>query len=54
MKNFNYIFFILFNILFSTNNINFYDLVANTISGEKITMEKFRGKKILIVNVASK
>ena len=32
---------------------SFYDLEANTIDNEKIKMSQFKGKKILIVNVAS-
>ena len=32
---------------------SFYDLEANTIDNEKIIMSQFKGKKILIVNVAS-
>ncbi|MEC7822552.1 MAG: glutathione peroxidase [Candidatus Neomarinimicrobiota bacterium] len=42
----------------NTNNItvssNFYDLKAVSIDGQEISFEKFRGKKVLIVNVASK
>ena len=33
---------------------NFYDLKAVTIDGQEISFEKFKGKKVLIVNVASK
>jgi len=33
---------------------SFYDIQANSISGEAIRMEAYKGKKILIVNVASK
>jgi|TARA_B100001964_G_C13895419_1_gene449162 glutathione peroxidase len=32
---------------------SFYDINANTIDGHAISMEKYRGKKVLIVNVAS-
>jgi glutathione peroxidase len=32
---------------------NFYNLKANSISGEPIDFSKFRGKKLLIVNTAS-
>ena len=32
---------------------SFYDLEANTIDNEEIMMSQFKGKKILIVNVAS-
>ena len=33
---------------------SFYDINAKTIDGHTVSMEKYRGKKILIVNVASK
>ena len=33
---------------------SFYDINAKTIEGHTVSMEKYRGKKILIVNVASK
>ena len=33
---------------------SFYDLKAKSIFGEEISMSKYKGKKILIVNVASK
>jgi len=33
--------------------VNFYTLEATLSTGEKISMEKYRGKKILIVNLAS-
>ena len=33
---------------------NFYDLKAMTIDGQEISFEQFKGKKVLIVNVASK
>ena len=33
---------------------SFYDIEAKLIFGEKISMEAYKGKKILIVNVASK
>ncbi|GIS42351.1 MAG: hypothetical protein Ct9H90mP15_03910 [Candidatus Neomarinimicrobiota bacterium] len=32
---------------------NFYDLKAITIDGQEISFEQFKGKKVLIVNVAS-
>lgn len=34
--------------------ISFFDIEATSISGEIIKMESYKGKKILIVNVASK
>jgi glutathione peroxidase len=33
--------------------VNFYSLQAKTSSGEVVSFEKFRGKKILLVNLAS-
>ena len=33
---------------------SFFDIEINTISGDTIKMESYKGKKILIVNVASK
>ena len=32
---------------------SFYDLKATSIDGEEISFEKYRGKKVLIVNTAS-
>ena len=36
------------------DSLMFYDYEAQAIDGLAISMEKYRGKKILIVNVASK
>jgi len=38
------------------NNLskNFYDYSLELIDGEKITLDKYKGKKVIIVNVASK
>lgn len=33
---------------------HFYDHTATTITGEEISMDKFRGKTVLVVNTASK
>ena len=33
---------------------SFYDLSINDINGEEIKLEKFKGKKVMIVNVASR
>ena len=33
---------------------NFYDYSLELIDGEKITLDKYKGKKVIIVNVASK
>ena len=51
-------------ILFSTSALNaggyissmnsFYDLHLNDINGEEIDLQSFKGKKVLLVNVASK
>ena len=38
----------------TVSSSNFYDLKAITIDGQEISFEKFKGKKVLIVNVASK
>ena len=40
------------NLPFSDSN--FYSLSAKDIDGNTINFEKYRGKKLLIVNVASK
>jgi len=36
------------------NGPSFYDFKMKAINGEEISFEKYRGKKVLIVNVASK
>ena len=51
-------------ILFSNSSLNaggykstmksFYDLQLNNINGDKIDLQSFKGKKVLLVNVASK
>ena len=33
---------------------SFYDISINDINGEKIKLERFKGKKVMIVNVASR
>jgi len=38
----------------SASKANFYDLKAISIDGEEVSFEKYKGKKILIVNVATK
>ena len=38
----------------TVSSSNFYDLKAITIDGQEISFEKFKGKKVLILNVASK
>ena len=41
------------NMLNKNAPVNFYSLKATTNSGEEIKFEKYRGKKVLLVNVAS-
>ena len=46
-------------ILFSSMNLNaqdtnFYSFTVKTIDGEEISLAQFKGKKVLVVNVASK
>ena len=38
----------------SASKANFYDLKAISIDGEEVSFEKYKGKKVLIVNVATK
>jgi glutathione peroxidase len=38
----------------SDNSKNVYDFVVNDIDGKEVSLEKYRGKVLLIVNVASK
>ncbi len=35
------------------NTLSIYDITINSLSGEKIDLEQFKGKKLLIVNTAS-
>lgn len=57
---FNFMNTITFSILFMfmttilSAQTSLFDIQVETISGEKITLEKYKGKKIMIVNVASK
>ena len=39
---------------FVSGSKSFYDLSINDINGERIKLEKFKGKKVMIVNVASR
>jgi len=41
-------------LIISMNAQSFYELKAETIDGKPFSFEQFRGKKVLIVNVASK
>ena len=46
------------NVIESKRVVNspssFYDLAINDINGKKINLAKFKGKKVMIVNVASR
>jgi len=57
------ILFILISVIIAKNTseviaadplTSFYDLEVNSITGEPVKMDQFKGKKILVVNVASK
>ena len=37
-----------------SNNMNFYDFELKGIDGKQVDLNAYKGKKILIVNVASK
>ena len=39
---------------FVNGSKSFYDLSINDINGDKIKLERFKGKKVMIVNVASR
>lgn len=45
---------ILSGIVLNAQEKNFYSFSAKNIDGDEISMEQFKGKKILVVNVASK
>ena len=36
------------------DNLSFYDIKVKTIDGEDFDLSTFKGKKLLVVNVASK
>ena len=42
------------NVLFAQNSSNFYDIKAQTLEGETFDFSQLKGKKVLIVNTASK
>jgi glutathione peroxidase len=42
------------NISSSGQDTNFYSFTVKNIDGEEISLEEFKGKKVLVVNVASK
>jgi glutathione peroxidase len=54
MKNLLAIILILSGMTINAQNTNFYSFDVNTIDGEEISLEQFKGKKVLVVNVASK
>jgi glutathione peroxidase len=41
------------NVMIKTGSKSFYDFTAKSIEGEDIKMSEFKGKKVLVVNVAS-
>jgi len=56
MKNLSLYFFIILNVVFSRSDVissDVYSIQFKNILGEDISFKKFRGKKILVVNVAS-
>jgi len=48
------IMFSFFNKTMSDNNKTFFDFKINSINGEELDLSSFKGKTILLVNVASK
>jgi len=46
--------FSIFNKTFSDNNKTFFDFKINSIDGNELDLSKFKGKSLLLVNVASK
>lgn len=42
------------DVVYQDDKKSFYDFTMKSITGEDISFEKYRGKKVLIVNVASK
>ena len=42
------------SIIAKENNMSIYDFNVKTIDGEEVSMSKYKGKVLLIVNVASK
>ncbi|MEP6646600.1 MAG: glutathione peroxidase, partial [Saprospiraceae bacterium] len=45
--------FLLLTFVASSQSKSFYDFTAKDITGKVIKMSDFKGKKILVVNVAS-
>ena len=48
------LFFLVFNLFSKENTMNIYDFEVKTIDGKIISMSQYKGKILLIVNVASK
>jgi glutathione peroxidase len=48
------ILFLMVQLSMSSQNKNFYDFKVNDIDGKEISLKEFKGKKVLVVNVASK
>lgn len=48
------IFLFLFSTLFGSSDISIYDIEVKTIDNAKIKLDKYKGRVMLIVNVASK
>lgn len=45
---------ILSSMALNSQDTNFYSFTVNTIDGKEISLAQFKGKKVLVVNVASK
>jgi glutathione peroxidase len=54
MKNIITALLILTGMIMNAQDINFYSFNVKTFDGEEISLEQFKGKKVLVVNVASK
>lgn len=54
MKAFFILIFMIINLFSKENTMNIYDFEVKTIDGKTISMAQYKGKVLLIVNVASK
>lgn len=54
MKNLLILFIVAFFTVSAAAQTNFFDLKTKTIDGESIDLKAYKGKKIMVVNVASK
>ena len=54
MKAFFILIFMIINLFSKENTMNIYDFEVKTIDGKTISMSQYKGKVLLIVNVASK